>query len=112
MSTTVRVNVTTVAAVALALTGSAHAQARAADSLVVLTEWLATHLTDPSVVVVEVVHEPGARGVHIAGSRAVNYRSMTVSRDGLGTELPSPDSLKVLFEGLGISSASPVGGVV
>ena len=64
--------------------------------------------TDPTVVVVEVVHEAGSRGPHIAGSRAIFYRSMTVTRDGLSTELPSPDSLKSLFESIGISSGSRV----
>ena len=108
MSNTLRIPFSIAAAIALVVPTPTHAQSRATDSLVVTTEWLAANLTDPSVVVIEVVHEPGARGVHIAGSRAVNYRSMTVSRDGLSTELPSPDSLKVLFEGLGISSDSRV----
>jgi thiosulfate/3-mercaptopyruvate sulfurtransferase len=79
-----------------------------ADSLVVTTDWLATHLTDPTVVVIEVVHEPGKRGKHIPGSRALFYRNMTVSRDGLSTELPPVDSLRALFEGLGIWSSSRV----
>ncbi len=80
----------------------------AADSFVVSTDWVAAHLADPSVVVVEVVNEPGARGPHIPGSRALFYRLMTVSRDGLSTELPAADSLKALFEGLGISSDTRV----
>ncbi len=80
----------------------------ATDSMVVTTDWLAGHLSDPSVVVVEVVSEPAKRGPHIPGSHALFYRQMTVSRDGLSTELPSPDSLRALIEGLGISSAQRV----
>ena len=70
----------------------------ASDSLVVTTEWLAAHLSDPSVVVVEVTHMEGPRGPHIPGSRALFYRNMTVTRDGLSTELPPADSLKALIE--------------
>ncbi len=84
------------------------ARATATDSMVVTTDWLAAHLTDPSVVVVEVVSEAGKRGPHIPGSRALFYRHMTVSREGLSTELPAPDSLRTLIEGLGISSAQRV----
>ena len=80
----------------------------ASDSLVVTTEWLAAHLSDPSVVVVEVTHMEGPRGPHIPGSRALFYRNMTVTRDGLSTELPPADSLKALFERLGISATSRV----
>ncbi len=80
----------------------------ATDAMVVTTDWLASHLSDPNVVVVEVVHEQGKRGPHVAGSRALFYGHMTVSRDGLSTELPAPDSLRALFEGLGISNASRV----
>ena len=96
------------AVIGLVIATALHAQAAPIDSLVVSTEWLAAHLTDPTVVVVEVVHEPGLRGPHIPGSRAIFYRTMTVTRDGLSTELPSPDSLKSLFESIGISSGSRV----
>ena len=84
------------------------ARVAATDSMVVTTDWLASHVSDPSVVVVEVVSEQGKRGPHIPGSRALFFRHMTVSRDGLSTELPSPDSLRALVEGLGISSRQRV----
>ena len=78
------------------------------DSMVVTTEWLAAHLMDPSVVVIEVTHEAGKRGPHIPESRALFYRNMTISRDGLSTELPSPDSLRALLEGIGVSSTQRI----
>ena len=104
-------SMTVVAALTLPLFAggqSPSARATATDSMVVTTDWLAAHLSDPSVVVVEVLSEPGKRGPHIPGSRALFYRQMTVSRDGLSTELPSPDSLRMLIEGLGISSTQRV----
>ncbi len=73
------------------------------DSMAVTTEWLAAHLNDPNVVAVEVTMNDSARTERIPGSRAVAYRRLTVSRDGISTELPSVDSLETLFEGLGIS---------
>lgn len=78
------------------------------DSMVVTTDWLASHLSDPSVALIEVTREAGKRGPHIPGSRALFYRSMTVSRDGLSTELPSPDSLRALLESIGVSSSQRV----
>jgi thiosulfate/3-mercaptopyruvate sulfurtransferase len=91
-----------------AQTPARNAAASPIDSLVVTTDWLASRLADPSVVVIEVGHEPGKRGPHIPGSRSLYYRNMTVTREGLSTELPSPDSLQALIEGLGISNTSRV----
>lgn len=99
---------TLAATLALVAAPTLPAQAPATESMAVTTEWLAAHLADPSLVIVEVVMEPGKRGAHIPGSRELFYRHMTISRDGLSTELPSPDSLKALFEGLGISTGSRV----
>lgn len=99
---------TIAAAAALASAPVLQAQAPAGDSLVVTTGWLAAQLADPALVIIEVVTEPGKRSAHIPGSRELFYRHMTISRDGLSTELPSPDSLKALFEGLGVSTGSRV----
>lgn len=78
------------------------------DSMAVSTAWLATHLRDKGVVVVEVTMNDSARTERIPGSRAVNYQRLAVRRDGISTELPTTDSLKALFEGLGISDESRV----
>ena len=109
MTSTASRCISTLLAVAVLVTPQRlRAQVTHADAMVVTTEWLAAHLSDPSVVVVEVTHEAGPRGAHIPGSRALFYRHLTISRDGLGTELPSPDSLKALLEGIGVSSSSRV----
>lgn len=78
------------------------------EPLVVSTEWLASRLQDPQVVVVEVVSTPGERNERIPGARELAYRHITVRRDSLTNELPQADSLRSLFEGLGISSGSHV----
>ncbi len=76
--------------------------------MVVTTAWLAAHLADPKVIVVEVTMNDSARTTRIPGSRAISYRRLTASRDGLSTELPTTDSLKSLFEGLGLSDDTRV----
>jgi thiosulfate/3-mercaptopyruvate sulfurtransferase len=86
---------------------SAHSDV-ADDSLVVTPAWVEAHLSDPNVVVIEVVDSLGKRGDRIPGSRELWYRHMVVRRDSLSTELPSTDSLKSLFEGLGISDGTRV----
>lgn len=79
-----------------------------AEPPVVSTEWLAGRLQDPKVVVVEVVSTPGERTERISGARELAYRHIIVRRDSLTSELPPADSLRSLFEGLGISSNSHV----
>jgi thiosulfate/3-mercaptopyruvate sulfurtransferase len=79
------------------------------ESIIVSTEWLAAHLSDPSVVVLDVDHEPAAhREGHIPGARFVDYMTVIASRDGLSTELPAPSDLRQEFERLGVSNASHV----
>jgi thiosulfate/3-mercaptopyruvate sulfurtransferase len=81
---------------------------RSVDQFVVSTEWLAAHLRDRDLVIVEVVRDDTARVARIPGSRSLLYRHLTVRRDSLSTEVPTPDSLQSLFAGLGISNASRV----
>ncbi len=87
---------------------TAVAAAAADDSLVVTPAWVAANLSDPNVVVIEVVDSLGKRTDRVPGSRELWYRHMVVRRDSLSTELPSTDSLKSLFEGLGISDGTRV----
>jgi thiosulfate/3-mercaptopyruvate sulfurtransferase len=86
----------------------AHIIRAADDSLVVTPAWLINHLSDPNVVVIEVVDALGKRTERVPGSREVWYRHMVVTRDSVSSELPPPDSLKSLFEGLGISDGTRV----
>ena len=72
------------------------------------TDWLATRLDDPSVIVVEITRTDSARAATIPGARALAYRRFVERRDSLSTEVPSLDSLRTLVEGLGISDDSHV----
>jgi thiosulfate/3-mercaptopyruvate sulfurtransferase len=101
----------TVGASTLVMTSALDAQtaaARVSDSMVVSTEWLAAHLDDPHVVVVQITLSDSARSAAIPGSRAMLFKHMIVLRDSLNTELPSVDSLRSLFESLGISNDTRV----
>ena len=81
-----------------------------ATPLVVTTDWLASNLSNRNVVVVEIGARmnPGARTEHIPGARLVNYMSFVVDANGTGHELPPPDSIRSLFESVGVNDASHV----
>jgi thiosulfate/3-mercaptopyruvate sulfurtransferase len=82
------------------------------DSVIVSTSWLATHLKDPDVVVLQVnmamMHDAPFTAGHIPGARALAYDAIAVDKDGLGSEMPSVDSLRAAFESVGVSDRSHV----
>ncbi len=79
------------------------------DSIIVSTDWLAAHLSDPQVVVLDVDHEANAyHDGHIPGAGFVDYMSVIAKRDGLSTELPAANDLRELFEHAGVSNGSHV----
>jgi thiosulfate/3-mercaptopyruvate sulfurtransferase len=79
------------------------------DSIIVSTEWLAAHLSEPGVVVLDVDHDANAyRDGHIFGARFVDYMTVIAKRDGLSTELPAANDLRESFEQAGVSNASHV----
>jgi len=99
------------AAVAAIVSGPVPRRAELApgESIIVSTEWLAAHLSDPSVVVLNVDHDAnGYRDGHIPGARFVDYMTVIASRDGLSTELPAASDLRETFEKLGVSNATHV----
>lgn len=73
---------------------------------VVSTAWLASHLNDKDLVVVQVEMTANATAPRIPGARFLAYNAMTITRNGVSTELPEPDSLANVFAGLGISDES------
>jgi thiosulfate/3-mercaptopyruvate sulfurtransferase len=75
---------------------------------VVSTSWLASHLADRDLVVVQVEMNANATSPRIPGARVLAYGAMTVSRNGVSTELPDADSLASVFAALGISDSSLV----
>lgn len=79
------------------------------SSLVVSPGWMATHLHDQSVVVLQVdANDSAYRAGHIPGARLLRYGTFIVDANGISTELPSVDSLRALFESVGVSSATHV----
>lgn len=102
-------SITIAAAVIATLPGAVAAQRGDDDSVIVSTGWLARHLSDPKLVLLYIGHDTAdAKAEHIPGARFVDYMDITAQRDGLGTELPSVDKLKDVFESAGISSGSRV----
>ncbi len=80
-----------------------------AESLLVSAAWLAAHLKDANLVVLHVDHVDSAYAAgHIPGARLLNYMSIIENRDNRGAELPSVDSLRGLFEAVGVSDDSRV----
>ena len=73
-------------------------------ALVVTTEWLAGHLSDPDVVVIQAGgRQPDPKTERIPGTRYVPYNGFAP-----GSELPSPDSLRSLFSRAGVSDNSHI----
>ncbi len=110
-----RLAVAAVAASTIATThGGADARPSAQhDSLVVTTEWLAAHLADPSVVVLDAVERDMGedslyRRSHIPGARLLSSSDFSVQRNGLALELPPPAAIRDLLERLGISDSTRV----
>lgn len=93
---------------ALARFASAQGTAPLAPVRVVTTAWLADHLRDPNVVVIEVEMEGMATLAHIPGTRAIGYRGFVANRGALGTELPADDKLRATFEQLGVGDSTLV----
>jgi thiosulfate/3-mercaptopyruvate sulfurtransferase len=80
-----------------------------ATPLLVGTDWLATHLGDRQVVVLVVDRTDSAyRAGHVPGARFIPYAALGVTVGGISLELPSPDSLRSLFEDAGVSTGSHV----
>src|SRR4051812_14040357 len=76
--------------------------------IIVSTDRLAQHLSDPGVVVLRVSHMSEGSEDRIPGSRDLSYMDIIVSRDGNSTEIPDVAILKNVFEGVGVSDDSHV----
>jgi thiosulfate/3-mercaptopyruvate sulfurtransferase len=89
--------------------GAASSAVKPDTSMLVSTDWLAKNLADPSVVVLVIDRNDSAyKSGHVPGARYLPYATLGQTIDGIQLELPSPDSIKNLFESLGVSNASHV----
>lgn len=86
-----------------------NAQPAAHPEMLVSTQWLADHLNDPKVVILQADDERTAydKG-HIPGARLLQTQDFIVGHQGLMDELPSTDKLKETFQKLGVSDDSRV----
>lgn len=74
------------------------------SELLVSTEWLASHLNDPKIVVLHIARERAHYDQgHIPGARFIAWNELTTTRDGLLNELPTVEDLQKLFERVGAS---------
>jgi thiosulfate/3-mercaptopyruvate sulfurtransferase len=85
------------------------ADTAAHPELLVGTDWLAGHLNDPKVIVLQVGHDRDDYDKeHVPGARFLSSNDFTTGHQGLMVELPSVEKLKQTFEELGVSDDSKV----
>ena len=106
-----------VAALAAPSSASAQPGASARDRLVVSPAWLAQHLNDRDLVVLQVGRKETYDAGHIPGARFVNYDggALAASRDAssgdpnpLRLEMPAAEALRSELASLGISDTSKI----
>lgn len=77
------------------------------DVMLVTTAWLGEHLSDKSIVILNIGQRPGYDAGHIPGARFVEMSSISTSQP-LMLELPPVEKLKTSFEALGVSDNSRI----
>jgi len=96
----------------IATTSSINAQntkGKVRDSMIVSTEWLAKHLNDDSLVLLQVGEKKEYDEAHIPGAQFIQLQDISTPRgQGLILELPSVDQLKATFEKLGVTDKSRI----
>ena len=86
-----------------AAAGAAHPE------MLVSTDWLASHVNDPKVVVLQAGSERGDyEKEHIPGARFLSADDFTTGHQGLMVELTTVEKLKQTFEDLGVSDDTRV----
>jgi thiosulfate/3-mercaptopyruvate sulfurtransferase len=78
-------------------------------SLIVSTDWVAQHLKDHSLVLLQVGEKTEYTAAHIPGAQFIALADISTPRgQGLTLELPPVEQLKTAFEKLGVSNKSRV----
>ena len=79
------------------------------DSLIVTTDWLAKHLNDETLVLLQVGEKDEYMSSHIPRAQFIQLADISTPRgQGLTLELPTLDQLKATFEKLGVSDNSRI----
>ena len=98
-----------VSAAALAMQSTSHAQGKVNSSMIVSTEWLAKHLNDDSLVLLQVGDKKEYDEAHIAGAQFIQISDISTPRgQGLILELPGVDQLKPTFDRFGVTDKSRI----
>lgn len=77
--------------------------------MLVSTDWLAAHLSDPDLVLlcITATDDFYSKG-HIPGARQIPLSKIAITVGGVPNELPPADQLKQIFEAAGVSNSSRV----
>ena len=79
------------------------------ESLIVSTDWLAKHLNDDSLVLLQVGDKAEFEASHIPGAQFISTADISTPRgSGLILELPPVEQLKATFEKLGVTDKSRI----
>jgi thiosulfate/3-mercaptopyruvate sulfurtransferase len=102
----------TVVVASLAFGSLARAEApqkKVNDSMIVSTAWLAKHLNDADLVMLQVGDKKEYDAAHIKGAQYIQTSDISTPRgSGLILELPPVDQLKATFEKLGVTDKSRI----
>ena len=99
----------TLTLLAIPLQASALVESASNNPLIVSTEWLAQHLNDDSLVLLQVGDKNEFTAAHIPGAQFIQLADISTPRDrGLALELPEVAQLKDTFEKLGVTDKSRV----
>src|SRR5258707_5331825 len=79
------------------------------EPMLVTVDWLADHLSDPSLVLLQIGEKKDYDKGHIPGAQFLEYESISTPHgQGLMLELPPVEQLVSVFERLGVSNRSHV----
>ncbi|HSQ23223.1 MAG TPA: rhodanese-like domain-containing protein, partial [Pyrinomonadaceae bacterium] len=85
-------------AVCVFFASSQHAKNKVNESMIVSTDWLAKHLNDDSLVLLQVGEKKEYDEAHLPGAQFIQVQDISTPRgQGLILELPSVDQLKATF---------------
>jgi len=85
------------------------AQVKVRDSMIVSTDWLAKHLNDDGLVLLQVGDKKEYEAAHIPGAQYIQTSDISTPRgQGLILELPPVDQLKANFEKFGVTDKSRI----
>ena len=95
--------------VSLLLNSPQQARAKVNESMIVSTEWLAKHLNDDLLVLLQVGEKKEFDEAHIPGAQFIQLPDISTPRgQGLTLELPPVDQLKAAFEKVGVTDKSRI----